>query len=368
MDNFVVAVIIVSTLAMVVYMALADIRHIRRTTRRSRTALAVLLVSVLLMISDMAVGGDVCLRVMFDLNLALVSLMLLTCSLLEDCNVMPGVYILTGLSLLLSFYYFMCASGVLQLQFSSMTYILTSDFVAKIQGFVFLYAIWRRLSDIRTLMEINTVWTFVSVCVDIVYVICINAVPFFYLLSVNVSGDLSESLSSLFLLLLGAALLSLTVRLSQESLFVLMSRHERLIVESMRLNHISLPADLSGADCQYRQVYERITKYFDEQKPYLDGELSINAIADATYSNKVYISKAISHYTGKNFCQFVNYHRVKYAVELYRDNLDMRISELGLSSGFNSIVSFNMSFRLFMGENPSEWCRKERSRIVKQKK
>ena len=44
------------------------------------------------------------------------------------------------------------------------------------------------------------------------------------------------------------------------------------------------------------------------------------------------------------------------------------VNELAEMSGFNSVVSYNMAFRLFMNENPSDWCRKERQKIRKKKK
>ena len=103
-------------------------------------------------------------------------------------------------------------------------------------------------------------------------------------------------------------------------------------------------------------------------KPYLDGNLTINDVVKVVYSNKVYISKAICHYTGRNFRQFLNYYRVAYSMDLFRENPEFKVSELAEKSGFNTVVSYTMAFRLFMNETPSEWCRKERSKILKQKK
>jgi transcriptional regulator GlxA family with amidase domain len=48
--------------------------------------------------------------------------------------------------------------------------------------------------------------------------------------------------------------------------------------------------------------------------------------------------------------------------------MDLKIAELANMSGFNSVVSYNMAFRLFMNENPSEWCRKERAKSKIKKK
>ena len=109
-------------------------------------------------------------------------------------------------------------------------------------------------------------------------------------------------------------------------------------------------------------------EYFEKDKPFLNGNLSINDIVAVVCTNKLYISRAISQHTGRNFCQFVNYHRVMYSVDCFRRNPDLKVTELWSMCGFNTIVSYNMAFKLFMGENPSDWCRKERIRIFRRPK
>ena len=136
----------------------------------------------------------------------------------------------------------------------------------------------------------------------------------------------------------------------------------------MKVTLVTAVVDGSRIDDVYKDLYERIMAYFETEKPYLDGELTITDVVKALYSNKLYISRAISQFTGRNFCQFVNYHRVMHSVECFRNNPDLKVNELGSMSGFNTIVSFNMAFRLFMGENPSDWCRREKSKLVKKKK
>ena len=101
---------------------------------------------------------------------------------------------------------------------------------------------------------------------------------------------------------------------------------------------------------------------------YLNSSLTINDVVKVVFTNKLYISRAISQFTGRNFCQFVNYYRVTYSVRTFRDNPALKVAELALMSGFNSVVSFSMAFRLYMGESPSDWCRKERSRLIRRKK
>ena len=76
-------------------------------------------------------------------------------------------------------------------------------------------------------------------------------------------------------------------------------------------------------------------------------------------------SQAISRCSGRNFCQFVNYYRIKYSVDVFRQNPKLKVAELALQCGFNSAGSFSSAFKLYMNESPSDWMRQERSRIIK---
>lgn len=219
-------------------------------------------------------------------------------------------------------------------------------------GFVY------RLRDLRSVMKVGTSWAIVCLIADMVYVIAVLLVAALWLLDIR------------FMSLLSAAgvYAALCFRIMTDSVFVFWRRQETLIVESMKVTSVTTAVDESRIDDIYKDLYERVLAYFEAEKPYLDGELTINDLVKRLYSNKLYISRAISQFTGRNFCQFVNYYRVIHSIECFRNNPDHKIHELASMSGFNSIVSYNMAFRLFMGENPSEWCRKEKSRMIKKKK
>lgn len=110
----------------------------------------------------------------------------------------------------------------------------------------------------------------------------------------------------------------------------------------------------------YAETYRRLNVFFEDRKPFLDGNLTIADVAKALYTNKLYVSQAISRCSGKNFCQYVNYHRVKYSVGLFRSDPHLKVSQLAEMSGFHTVASFNMAFKLNLGESPSEWCRRQR--------
>lgn len=221
-----------------------------------------------------------------------------------------------------------------------------------VYGFVY------RLRDLRSVMKAGTSWTIVCLITDVVYVIAVFLVAVFWLAEIRFMS---------FLAVVGVYA-ALCFRIMTDSVFVFWRRQETLIVESMKVTSVTTAVDESRIDDIYKDLYERVLAYFETEKPYLDGELTINDLVKRLYSNKLYISRAISQFTGRNFCQFVNYYRVIHSIECFRNNPDHKIHELASMSGFNSIVSYNMAFRLFMGENPSEWCRKEKSRLIKKKK
>ena len=102
------------------------------------------------------------------------------------------------------------------------------------------------------------------------------------------------------------------------------------------------------------KAYRRIEQFMRDHKPYLDDRFTLEKMADNLKLNKVYISRAINKFTSKNFRQYVNWHRVLYSVELMRADPWLKVIELAFMSGFHSQVTYNMCFKVFMDETPSD--------------
>lgn len=112
-----------------------------------------------------------------------------------------------------------------------------------------------------------------------------------------------------------------------------------------------------------KALYKKVLDYFEDKKPYLDEEISLDDIARSLYTNKAYLSKTVNVMSGQNFRQFINYYRVEYAIELIRRDPHLKVEELAMMSGFHNPVSFNMAFRLFKGKTPSEWIHQHRASL-----
>lgn len=231
---------------------------------------------------------------------------------------------------------------------------------------VFTWGIWRRVSNLRLLTRDGTVWGNMQLCVDSLYAVAYISAAFMGLAGSLTAGQPGKVVMSAVFLLLVFQLAALVVRMHRDSLMVFRSTYENTVLESLKISQIEIS---SGPKPEaYRELYDRILEYFEKEKPFLSSKLTVSDVARVVFSNKSYISRVISIFTGRNFCQFVNYYRITYAMDIFRADPTLKITQLAAMSGFNSVVSFNTSFRLFLDENPSDWCRKERRKLLKKKK
>ena len=233
---------------------------------------------------------------------------------------------------------------------------------------IYIISLAARIADVKFILKSGATWNSVCLVTDIIYIIIFILYTSVYYLIVMNNNEASISVCSIYSLLIISIQYALSVRVNSSSLFVFWDEQERRFIESMRLNHSDFTGESPGIDVLYKNIYDRVIDYFDVNRPYLNNELTINDIVNVLYTNKLYISKAISMYAGRNFCQFVNYYRIAYAVELFRKDTTLKIVEVANRSGFNSSVSFSMAFRLYIGEKPGDWFRRERARLSKRKK
>ena len=115
-------------------------------------------------------------------------------------------------------------------------------------------------------------------------------------------------------------------------------------------------------------LFVKVEDYMERMEPYLDETFTIADLCQALGTNKTLLSKTINIKSGYNFCQFLNKYRVAYAVSLMEQGSNLRVQELSDVSGFHSVVSFNMAFRLFMDDTPSEYMRTLHARNLEQER
>ncbi len=111
------------------------------------------------------------------------------------------------------------------------------------------------------------------------------------------------------------------------------------------------------------KIIQRLIRYFEKEKPYLNQELKLADVSKEIYTNKTYLSRALNQRMSKNFNQFVNYYRVKEACRLFLEDPMIKIGDMCTRSGFKSIASFSNAFNLNIRYTPAEWCKEVRKKL-----
>ena len=357
--------IIAILFSMMIFLTVRNLRYKAMAETRNRIVPVLLMLTLILMILDYFSGGPVCMRLSLDMMTIMVPLMFLASGVWNPRYVKIVCLLFSILQVLLMLPLVLYLAGVASLPSLSL-YASFVSAVSLIAVFSVICGIWSRIKDVRTVMHSATALVNLGLSVDMVYVSVIMLVPVISLMSVlipDVPGLILQTLSAISAC---SVVVAISIRLAYESFFAVHHGHERLIMESMKISQVEMNNGVREGT--YRELYERIVEYFESEKPFLDNQLTINDVVKVVFSNKVYILRAISQFTGRNFCQFVNYYRISYSAECFRNDPGLRVNELAEMSGFNSVVSYNMAFRLFMNENPSDWCRKERQKIRMKKK
>ena len=105
-------------------------------------------------------------------------------------------------------------------------------------------------------------------------------------------------------------------------------------------------------------LMERIIELMESEKLYLKPDLQLSHLADILEVHSNTVSACINTTQGCNFSQWVNEYRLQHAKKLLSENPNMKISAVGLESGFANERSFFRSFKAATGMTPGEWVKK----------
>lgn len=226
---------------------------------------------------------------------------------------------------------------------------------------VFVYLIARafgRYLFIRPLFRQLAVWQAIENHARHMYCLGLFMLGGLLLLADSLESPVWLVMLEFVLLLFEYALL--IVRAHTGKTFFICRRKEEHIKDIARGNLRTVPDQQRGGDDDARMhiLYEKVVAVMESRQPFLNENFSLQNLASEVFTNKTYLSRTINVISGRNFCQFVNYYRVQYAVEMMRKEPRLRMSELSSMSGFHSVVTFNMAFKLYMNVTPSEYSQK----------
>ena len=221
--------------------------------------------------------------------------------------------------------------------------------------FYFVATAVRRFSGIRMFFRNSAVWHNVEDYSRFIYSIIFLSLGILSLCAILVPGDTGIVMVFFSILLFMVLYSVLYMRGLTGRTYVLNQETERKIKDIIKGNLRTSFIDKAEEDRKMNNLYGRVMLFMNEKKPYLDPTFCMEDMAEQLYSNKLYLSRTINILSGRNFRQFVNYHRIQYAMALFKKDPRLKVAEAASMSGFNSTVSFNMAFKVNTGRTPSEW-------------
>lgn len=106
----------------------------------------------------------------------------------------------------------------------------------------------------------------------------------------------------------------------------------------------------------FKELKTKLLLFMEEEKPFLDQELSMFKLAKDLNTNTKYLSLIINHELNQNFMNFINEYRIEEMKKLLKENKsNFTIEAMAQSVGFKSKSSFNIAFKKSTGQTPSSY-------------
>ncbi|PID93406.1 MAG: hypothetical protein CSA95_07990 [Bacteroidetes bacterium] len=111
-------------------------------------------------------------------------------------------------------------------------------------------------------------------------------------------------------------------------------------------------------DESVNQLDKKLLDLLAKEKYYLEASLSLQKLAILLDTRPNYLSQVINTKHHCNFREFINGYRIVEAQELLKDPY-LKIEAVAYDSGFNSLSTFNATFKKVTGMTPSKYRKKQ---------
>lgn len=108
-----------------------------------------------------------------------------------------------------------------------------------------------------------------------------------------------------------------------------------------------------------KECLQLVLRHMQQDKLFLDGELTLKKLAAKVGANTSYLSQVINEQLGMGFSDFVNHFRIEEAkkIMLADDKNEWDVIDICFEVGFNSLSSFYRIFKVHSGTTPVEFQR-----------
>ncbi len=111
------------------------------------------------------------------------------------------------------------------------------------------------------------------------------------------------------------------------------------------------------SDKKINLINDRLLKLMNEERPFLDSNISLKSLSESLDESANHISQVINDKQGLNFFDFINSYRIEEMKRLKKipSNSNLTLLALAYESGFNSKTTFNSAFKKITGQSPKKY-------------
>lgn len=113
---------------------------------------------------------------------------------------------------------------------------------------------------------------------------------------------------------------------------------------------------------QKKTISTKLNSILEEEKPFLEPELSLAQLAEILDAPSKHVSQVINEVYKASFFDFINKHRIAYAKLLLQNTKQQfnppTIQQVYFEAGFSSKSTFNRVFKKYTGQTPTEFVNK----------
>lgn len=102
-------------------------------------------------------------------------------------------------------------------------------------------------------------------------------------------------------------------------------------------------------------VSVKLQKLMNEDKPYLDPQLSLDKLATLLSVSKHFLSQMLNDNMNVGYKELINHHRINEACKLIESNPHYNLDSIAYEVGFNSKSTFYTLFKKSKGLTPSQY-------------
>jgi AraC-like DNA-binding protein len=121
---------------------------------------------------------------------------------------------------------------------------------------------------------------------------------------------------------------------------------------------IELLHPLATIDKDSQEILERISSYFEKEKPFLDFDFDQTSVVEKLNLSGYQLRNSLKNGYSISFSDFVNYHRIQYLLEMLDKNPTWRrytMATLANSIGFKSTNSLYLAFKKLVKMTPKDY-------------